>query len=231
LREGYINLSARVHAAIGTEGGAMESIKVLQGIRPSYNRNLILSRLGYKRGTTGLDEDFRKLLDDTIQKAESLCPLVLAYRMVGIEACAENSVKLEEGTVLSGKGLSMLLSQSQQAVLMASTAGPRIMEEIRNLMDNGRTSEAVILDAAASEIADAGLDFLMDYIGTFLRRRGKALTRHRFSPGYGDVGIEQQAHLARLLEIDRLGVTLTETYMLIPEKSVLAVAGIIEITG
>ena len=164
----------------------MDNIKVLRAIRPSYNRNFILSRLGYKRGLTWINEDFQKLLDGTVKRAESLCSLVLAYRMVGIDENTGENVRLEDGTVLSGKALSRMLSQSQRAVLMASTAGQRIMEEIRTLMDSGRASEAVIMDAAASEIADAGLDFLMEYIGTSLRRQGKALTKHRFSPGYGD---------------------------------------------
>jgi hypothetical protein len=210
-------------------GGEMDNIKVLRAIRPSYNRNFILSRLGYKRGITGINEDFQKLLDGTVKRAESLCSLVLAYRMVGIDENTGENVRLEDGTVLSGKALSRMLSQSQRAVLMASTAGQRIMEEIRTLMDSGRASEAVIMDAAASEIADAGLDFLMEYIGTSLRRQGKALTKHRFSPGYGDFCIEQQAHFARLLEIEKLGISITETFMLVPEKSVLAVAGIVDI--
>lgn len=207
----------------------MENIKVLRGIRPQYNRSLILSRLGYKPGTTGFDEYFRKLLDSAVQRAESLCSLVLAYRMVDIAEHGEGTIRLEDGTVLSGKALSRLLSQSQKVVLMASTAGPHIMEEIRTLMDSGRAGEAVIMDAAASEIADAGLDFLMDYIATYMRRQGKTLTRHRFSPGYGDFNIGQQAHFARLLDIGRLGISMTDTCMLIPEKSVLAVAGVIEI--
>ncbi|HOQ76644.1 MAG TPA: methionine synthase [Thermoclostridium sp.] len=207
----------------------MESIKILRGIRPSYNRNLILTRLGYKRGVTGIGEDFGQLLDSTVKRAEDHCSLVLAYRVVGISENDGGTLRLEDGTVLSGKALSEMLSQSQKAVLMASTAGPRIMEEIRTLMDAGRASEAVIMDAAASEIADAGLDFLMEYIGAYLRRQGKALTKHRFSPGYGDFGIEQQAHFARLLEIEKLGIRMTDTCMLVPEKSVLAIAGIVDI--
>jgi hypothetical protein len=210
-------------------GGEMENIRVLTGIRPSYNKSLILTRLGYKRGVTGFDEDFQRLLDSTIKRAENLCSLALAYRMVGIDENDNGAVRLEDGTVLSGKALSKMLSQSQKAVLMASTAGSHIMEEIRTLMDSGKASEAVIMDAAASEIADAGLDFLMGYIGTFLRRQGKALTKHRFSPGYGDFNIEQQAHFARLLDIKELGISMTDTCMLVPEKSVLAIAGIIEI--
>jgi len=212
-----------------TRGGEMDNIKVFMGIRPAYNMDLILSRLGYKRGVTGIDEDFGQLLDSAVKRAESLCSLVLAYRVVGISENADGTVRLEDGTVLSGQALSRMLSQSRQAVLMASTAGPRIMEEIRSLMDTGRASEAVILDAAASEIADAGLDFLMKYLETQLRRRGMALTKHRFSPGYGDFGIEQQAHFARLLEIEKLGISMTDTFMLVPEKSVLAIAGMVDI--
>lgn len=207
----------------------MDNIKVLRSIRPSYNKGLILTRLGYKRGTTAFDENFEHLLDDTIKKAESLCSLTLAYRTAAIAKHSEGCVKLEDGTVLSGKALAELLSQSQKVVLMASTAGSQIMKAIRTLMNSGRASEAVILDAAASEIADAGLDFLMDYIQTSLRRRGEALTKRRFSPGYGDFTLEQQAHFARLLDIGRLGIHITDTCMLVPEKSVLAVAGIIRI--
>lgn len=207
----------------------MENIKALKGIRPSYNRDLILSRLGYKRGVTSFDGDFRQLFDSVVRRAEELCSLILAYRTVGIEESFDGTVRLEDGTILSGKALSKLLSRSEKAVLMASTAGPRVMEEIRSLMDSGRASQAVILDAAASEITDAGLDFLMGYISTFLRRQGKTLTKHRFSPGYGDFGLEQQVHFARLLEIEKLGISITETCMLVPEKSVLAIAGIIDI--
>ena len=98
-------------------------------------------------------------MDSTIKRAENLCSLALAYRMVGIDENDNGAVRLEDGTVLSGKALSKMLSQSQKAVLMASTAGSHIMEEIRTLMDSGKASEAVIMDAAASEIADAGLVF------------------------------------------------------------------------
>jgi Vitamin B12 dependent methionine synthase, activation domain. len=207
----------------------MEDIRILKHIRPSYDKNLILSRLGYKRGVTDLGDDFKQLLDNTVKLAEELCALILAYRTVDIEVKPDGTVRLEDGTVLSGKAMASMLSGADRAVLMASTAGPRVMEEIRKLMEDGRPSEAVILDAAASEITDAGLDFLMNYINTFLRRQGKMLTKHRFSPGYGDFGLEQQVHFARLLDAERLGICLTETCMLIPEKSVFAIAGITEI--
>lgn len=209
----------------------MESINVLKGIRPSYNKSLILTRLGYRRGITELDGGFWELTQHVIQRTEDLCSLYLAYRVVDISEHLEGAVRLGDGTLLTGKALSKLLLESPKAVLMASTAGARVMEEIRALMNNGKTSEAMIMDAAASEIVDAGLDFLMNYMRTFLRREGRTLTRHRFSPGYGDFNIEQQAHFARLLNIGEMGITITETCMLTPEKSVLAIAGIVDINA
>ena len=47
-------------------------------------------------------------------------------------------------------------------------------------------SEAVIVDAAASVITDAALDFTMDMVNQQLRSKGRLLTKMRFSPGYGD---------------------------------------------
>ena len=220
--------TGRICVAIGAEGRRNGEYQGIKGIRPSYNKSLILTRLGYKRGVTGFDEDFQRLLDSTIKRAENLCSLALAYRMVGIDENDNGAVRLEDGTVLSRK------SVVEDAVPIAKAAdglNGRLAYNGRDqtLMDSGKASEAVIMDAAASEIADAGLDFLMDYIGTFLRRQGKALTKHRFSPGYGDFNIEQQAHFARLLDIKELGISMTDTCMLVPEKSVLAIAGINEI--
>lgn len=207
----------------------MENIKILRGIKPQYNKSLILTRLGYKRGATEINNDLGRAMDLIIRETEDLCRITAAYRLVSVLEHRGGTIELEDGTILSGMALSELLSQSGEVILMASTAGPDVMGRIRALFEGDRASDAVIMDAAASEIADAGLDFLMDYMATYLRREGKVLTKNRFSPGYGDFTIEQQAHFARLLDIGKLGISLSETCMLIPEKSVLAVAGVVPI--
>ena len=76
------------------------------------------------------------------------------------------------------------------------------------------------------ETADAGLDWLMDFINKMLRKEGKKLTEQRFSPGYGDLPLANQRLIYDLLKLERLGLKLTEKCMLIPEKSVLAIAGV-----
>ena len=209
----------------------MENIKVIRNIKPRYDKNLILSRLGYRKGMTELTLDFKQEFDGLLTNAESLCHMVTAYRYIRVLDRQEGTVKLEDGTILKGKALADLLSDSEEVLLMASTTGEQVTNRIQEMMRNDCTGDAVILDAAASEIADSGLDFVMEYVSTTLRKEGRALTKMRFSPGYGDFNIEQQAHFARLLEIEKLGIALTEAFILLPEKSVLAIAGIIPVSS
>ncbi|MBN1636781.1 MAG: methionine synthase, partial [Deltaproteobacteria bacterium] len=90
-------------------------------------------------------------------------------------------------------------------------------------------TRAVVLDATASEVVDASLDWLMSYFRQSLMREMKTLTSRRVSAGYGDFLMENQKSIYSLLMLNRLGISLTHSHILIPEKSVTAVAGIREI--
>lgn len=60
-----------------------------------------------------------------------------------------------------------------------------------------------------------------------LAAQEKRYLRPRYSAGYGDFSIDAQPELVQLLDLPRkIGVTVTETKMLLPSKSVTAVVGI-----
>jgi cobalamin-dependent methionine synthase I len=109
---------------------------------------------------------------------------------------------------------------------MGATAGSAIMDAIRGDTAGRDVTRGVVLDAAASEMTDAALDWIMDYFNRTLRRENKSLFKKRFSAGYGDFLLENQKTIYNLLQLDRLGVGITESCMLIPEKSVTAISGI-----
>ena len=57
--------------------------------------------------------------------------------------------------------------------------------------------------------------------------REKYITAPRYSPGYGDVGLENQRVFFRLLDCPKnIGVTLGDNLMMKPTKSVTAFIGI-----
>jgi cobalamin-dependent methionine synthase I len=55
------------------------------------------------------------------------------------------------------------------------------------------------------------------------REQGRQMSR--YSPGYGDWDISEQAKLFRLVPGDAIGVHLSETHQMTPEKSVSAMIG------
>lgn len=204
----------------------MNDIKVMKSLKPVYNKSLILSRLGYDKNRTALLDDTMCEVERLIKDTENTLSIAAAYRIIDITHINSPQIIFEDGTTLFGKKLSELLKNSQQALIMGATGGAKIMELISRLQEEGKLSEAVVIDAAASEITDSALDLVMAMVEQYLRPKGKFLTKMRFSPGYGDFDILQQKEFYRLLKAQELGIMLNEACLLIPEKSVFAIAGI-----
>jgi hypothetical protein len=109
---------------------------------------------------------------------------------------------------------------------MGATAGREIMNAIEEDATGANVTRGIVLDAAASEIVDDALDWIVDYFNQSLRRENRRLLGKRYSAGYGDLFLEAQKAMHRLLQLDRIGIEITESCMLSPEKSVTAITGI-----
>lgn len=87
-------------------------------------------------------------------------------------------------------------------------------------------SRAVILQAAAAAMIEAWTDSVNRQIMEQAAAQG-LYCRPRFSPGYGDFPLEYQQDFARILQLQKeIGVTLTESLLMMPSKSVTAVIGL-----
>ena len=110
--------------------------------------------------------------------------------------------------------------------MMASTVGSEITMETNILIGKNRGAEAVIVDAAASEIADEVMNKINQICANLAKKEGFKLTKMRYSPGFGDLGVENQTQFFKTLELENMGLELTESYMIVPEKSVTAIVGV-----
>jgi hypothetical protein len=205
---------------------ALDKITVMKNLKPSYNKDLILSRLGYDKTRTELSADAMKDYERLFKLTEKTLQITAAYCTAAISDIDIPRVILKNGIILSGLRLSELLRNCDEALIMLATGGQKIMELIRDLQLIGRMSDAVVVDAAASEITDSALDVVMSAVSQKLRPKGKSLTKMRFSPGYGDFDITQQIYFYKMLNAESFGIAINEACLLIPEKSVFAIAGI-----
>lgn len=186
----------------------------------------IYARLGFRKGVTELKPAEKEKVDKTIEEAKDIVHLKGAARIIGILQVDHVGIELEDGIILSSSSLARMLSGCTQVLLMGATAGQDIMDAIAQATSSDNLTRAVVLDAVASEMTDGALDWITDYVNQDLVRRVQHLTKKRFSAGYGDFHLENQKAMYDLLRMETIGVSITDRCILIPEKSVTAVAGV-----
>ncbi|MCX7841803.1 MAG: methionine synthase [Clostridia bacterium] len=207
-------------------GNVACNIKYLENIPAVPKRDLILSRLGYRKGFTELNANDMALIEECINQGRLICKPAGAYLFTHVTSKSDSGVQLANGIYFQSKSLSKLLEYSNDVVLMAATAGKKVTEKILREVENGSAASGLILDSVASQTADAAIDWIVQFLNKMLAREGRILTRHRFSPGFGDLPLSYQKDIFSALKLDRLNLSLTEKFMLVPEKSVIAIAGV-----
>ena len=193
-------------------------------INPPYAK--IYQRLGYKKKTTQLSPGQQQETVRVIDEAASLILLKGSMLRTVISKNNGEEITLADNVTFSSKKLSALLKDCPEAALMGATAGSAIMEAIQEKTSQDDLATAVVYDATASEMVDAALDWIMDYLNQQVRRDGKKLLPRRFSAGYADFKLENQKMIYEKLQMDKIGVAITSSFILLPEKSVTAISGI-----
>jgi len=204
----------------------MEKIIYLENIQAEAPDGNILIRMGHKKGITKMSPQDKARIGDEIKKARMLCRPQGAYLKLKIAANKSGSLELENGAVFKSSKLCALLEKSGEAVLMASTAGKEPVEARDREIAAGNGATALIIDATASETADAGLDWIQEFLNSQIAKHGRKLTA-RYSPGYGDLDLSAQKTIFDALKLETIGISITARFILVPEKTVLAIAGII----
>lgn len=187
----------------------------------------IYSRLGFKKKSTSLSSAQQQETDRHIQEAVSLICLQGLFLRLPIHKNDGRKVELTSDLSFNSAKLARFLGDCREAVLMGATAGSSIMEAIREKTGQGNMTAGVVYDATASEMVDAAIDWIMDYINRQLRRESKHLLPRRFSAGYGDLALDNQKEIHKKLQLEKIGVSLTSSCLLVPEKSVTAISGIL----
>lgn len=99
------------------------------------------------------------------------------------------------------------------------TIGSALEEEVTRLSGDGELLRAIVLDAAGSVAAETAAE----YMDRRIQEAAAMLdlkTSCRASPGYGDWDVREQAKLFRIVPAERIGVSLSESSMMMPRKSV-----------
>ena len=135
------------------------------------------------------------------------------------------TVDLPDEELTAGEDIKRHLEGCRRAVLLCATLGAEVDRLIRVAQIRDMAA-AVVLDSMASVAIEQVCQRADELIAAQLP--GCFLT-FRFSPGYGDYPIElQKTFLTRLDAPRKIGLSASDSYLLIPAKSVTAIAGVSE---
>ncbi len=166
-------------------------------------------------------------------------PRRFAYRLLGIRkngrlprksvmamideefALAAELIDAKAVMVMSHAGLpgSAFIDSALPLVVGVCTIGPALEERVATLMESGDQARAVIVDAIGSAAAEEAAN-RSNLLICEMSDPTDFQPDRRISPGYGKWNIREQEAIFRFVEPADIGVTLSESLMMMPRKSV-----------
>lgn len=127
---------------------------------------------------------------------------------------------------LTGEHIAKRLKGATHIMMFAATLGQTADRAILSAEHQSMT-KALMMDACASSYIETICDLCNDAVDAIFVKIGMQ-TRARFSPGYGDLPLELQTKICRVLDTHRqIGLSCSANHLLIPRKSVTAIIGLV----
>ncbi len=157
----------------------------------------------------------------------------VAYGLISGKACyctfqikdiSENKVILDKSkTLINSKKIAGILKDCEYCSLFVSTIGPQLEGRVAE-METDNPSGAFYLEHVGNWMAEYMAEAVNQKISQVITKAG-FIPKKRYSAGYGDWPVESQKEILELTGARRIGVSISESYLMIPRKSVSALIG------
>jgi hypothetical protein len=188
------------------------------------NKDEAFRHMGYNSKT--VDKETTKLLNESIAELKDLSELKYVYKIFDIEK-ENNNISFENMINIKSNDLYKLFKNCEKSAIIAATLGFEVEKRIR-YYSLTNLSKALVFDACATSCIEALCDVAQAEINEIALKEGFNIT-HRYSPGYGDVPISLQGEILSALNAQKLiGLSVLDSFILVPRKSVTAFIGFIK---
>ena len=177
--------------------------------------------LGY--GRNAVDEQTLALIADSFESLNLAASPKSICRIFDLQHQSEECFQI--GNVrMQSKSLGRNLKNCEKLILFGATLGTGVDRLITRISLTDM-AKAVVLQSCAAAMLEEYCDSYQEKIAAEQEINGWYL-RPRFSPGYGDFDIRYQKPLMQMLDCAKnIGLTMTDSFMMTPTKSVTAVIG------
>ncbi|MFC2061905.1 vitamin B12 dependent-methionine synthase activation domain-containing protein [Elusimicrobiota bacterium] len=191
----------------------------IRGFKIKLRKREILKSLKYNSDFVSISPEIEKTIQDQIENAYEIIYPSIIYETYSGDSEKYSSVK--EDVMMNSAKVKEVLSNSEIFTVMAATIGSKLEEKIDSIKNKDLTA-ATILDAVGSEAAEQCVNFISKIIRKEASKK-ECYLGMRFSPGYGDWPIEASGKILNLFEMDKIGLRVNESGIMLPRKSITAI--------
>ena len=194
------------------------SIEILE-----IENNELYRYLGF--GASGPDDYMSVFVENLKREALDVCSPRFGYRFVRGERVDRRTLKLNENILSPDVIIVNCLRDSEFFAIITASVGKELDEWIEVKRSGGDVMEAFVADALGSVIVEAivtwGLSFL-----THMMAEINLKVSNSYSPGYCGWDVAEQRMFFSMLPDGFCGISLTDSCLMLPIKSVSALVGI-----
>ncbi len=196
------------------------SVTVLARVQLTLDRDEFLLSLGESAGRPAMREAAIRALGD----AEQLVHPALVYDWFPVGAREARRVQVG-GVVFELGRHADLLRPARSAFLAAVTIGPALEIRSRELQAYGKALDSFMLDAAGVFTVGKLLETARSLVERESSERGWGVGAELAPGQLSGWAIAEQKLVGRLLDLGSIGVSITDSGMLVPQKSATLMVG------
>ncbi len=186
------------------------------------NANDILMALGYK--DTSASEFIIEQAKLAAKKANNMSKPQSTYKTVKIEKMDGNQIIFETGDAFECESMARGLKACSHIIVAIATIGKGIDEAVSAAFKEEDSLMGMMLDAAGSRLVSCYANLMWkEFVDS--QDVGMGITEG-FAPGSNDFTLDQQSVVFNILDAASINVTLNESMLMSPTKSISVIYGV-----
>lgn len=181
--------------------------------------------MGYS--TINIPEQVLHEIEEVIYEGQHLCKIKGGYRIIDDPKWLKENyqVEIEQTKFDIHKIIFNQIKKGTSIAVFACTAGPDIPAVSRKFINEGDHLRGYTYDVFGSIVVEAAMNLIQDELRLKMIGLGKNIS-NRYSPGYCGWMVSEQKKLFSLLPENFCGISLTDSCLMQPIKSVSGLIGI-----
>jgi hypothetical protein len=181
--------------------------------------------LGFEEGI--IPEPFPELIDFALNNASSICNIRGGYKIFNPDETSidKQTIRICDQIFNPSKIVAAQFKNASSFALFICTAGAEISQHSKEASANGDPLLSFVYDVIGSVTVEKATDQVQKSLENESQKMGLNIS-DRFSPGYCEWSVAEQQKLFALMPEKFCGVSLSETSLMSPIKSVSGIIAI-----